>query len=257
MTLPRPMTLPRNIKRAAAAAAALAAGLFASATARAADAPAAGPPQDAAAAEALAKRPVAPIPEGKGDWRKLFNGKDKEGWAMLGPGEFKLENGELVTYGGMGMLWYPGEKFGNCEINVVFQMAREDDNSGVFIRIPQVPKNPMQAVNQGYEVQIDNKDNEWHHTGCLYSLVKAHELVQIEPAKDATMLITLDGPRTVVRVNGKVVTDYTEGDPVPPKAKPYEPNRATRPNEGYIGLQNHGGTAHVHFKEVAVRPLKK
>lgn len=190
-------------------------------------------------------------------WRDIFNGKDKEGWAMVGPGELKLENGELITIGGMGMLWYTKEKFGNCEIKVVFKLTDAKDNAGVFIRIPEEPKNPMQAVNTGYEVQIDNNDNETHRTGCLYSLTKAKAIVSPKVDEDAEMLITLDGPRTIVKVNGEVVTDYTEGDPVPEKIKPYEPNRGLRPDEGYIGLQNHGGHAKVHFKEVKVRTLKK
>ena len=53
----------------------------------------------------------------------------------------------------------------------------------------------------------------------------------------------------------KLVTDYTEGDPVPTKKEWYEPDRGPRPERGYIGLQNHGDEAHVHFKEVSVRPL--
>ncbi len=193
----------------------------------------------------------------EGDAKQLFNGKDKEGWAMTGPGEFKVENGELVTYGGMGMLWYTKEKFGNCEIKVVFKMTKENDNSGVFIRIPNEPKNPMQAVNEGIEVQIDNKDDDAHRTGCLYSFAKAKAIVSPKADEWATMLITLDGDHTIVKVNGEVVTDYKEGDKVLEKKKPYEPNRGPRPQSGYIGLQNHGGEAHVHFKEVSVRGLKK
>lgn len=210
--------------------------------------------EDAPAAEPA---PSAPIPEGEGEWRAIFNGKDKEGWVMCGPGELKLEDGDLVTYGGMGMLWYEREKFGDCEIRIVFRLTDAGDNAGAFIRIPERPLSPMQAVNQGYEVQIDNNDDEWHRTGCLYSITKAREKVSPAVGEDATFLITLDGPRTVVRVNGIVVTDFTEGDPVPAKKKIYEPNRGIRPNEGYIGLQNHGGHAHVRFRDVSVRPLKK
>jgi hypothetical protein len=71
-----------------------------------------------------------------------------------------------------------------------------------------------------------------------------------------TMVITLDGKRTLVEVNGALVTDYTEGDPVPPKTEDHEPERRPRPDQGYIGLQNHGADAHVHFREVSVAPLK-
>src|SRR6185295_1019559 len=51
-------------------------------------------------------------------WRTIFNGKSTEGWQMAGPGEVKLENGELVTYGGTGLFWYSREQFGDCRIRV-------------------------------------------------------------------------------------------------------------------------------------------
>lgn len=192
-----------------------------------------------------------------GNWETIFNGENTNGWKMIGPGELRLENGELVTYGGMGLLWYTPKKFGNCEIKVVFKLTRESNNSGVFIRIPEPPTDPWYAVNHGYEVQIDNNGNDYHRTGCLYSLTKAKNKVDAPIGEWSTMLITLDGPRTIVKVNGKVVTDYTEGDPVPEKKVQYEPDRGRRPNEGYIGLQNHGGEEHVHFKEVSAKPLEK
>jgi hypothetical protein len=70
------------------------------------------------------------------------------------------------------------------------------------------------------------------------------------------MEITLDGPRTIVTVNGVKVTDYTEGDPVPPKKLTFEPERGPRPTYGYIGLQNHSDNDVVFFKEVAIKPLR-
>ena len=72
-----------------------------------------------------------------------------------------------------------------------------------------------------------------------------------------TMEITLDGPRTIVYLNGVKVTDYKEGDPVPAKKFDFEPNSGPRPLSGYIGIQNHSDKDVVFFKEVAVRPLKK
>jgi hypothetical protein len=67
----------------------------------------------------------------------------------------------------------------------------------------------------------------------------------------------LDGPRTIVYLNGVKVTDFKEGDPVPAKKFPFEPERGPRPESGYMGLQNHSDQDVVFFKEVAVRPLKK
>lgn len=199
-----------------------------------------------------AEKPTSSAP---GQWRPLFRGQTN-GWEMVGPGELRLEGGELVTYGGMGMLWYPGEKFGNCEIRVVFKMTTDHDNSGVFIRMPSRPLTPFQAVNQGYEVQIENRGDDRHRTGCLYSLSQALAQVSPAPGEWTTMLIRLDGKRTMVTINDRLVTDFTEGQPVPEKKIWYEPDRGPRPEKGYIGLQNHGDDARVHFKEVAVRSLR-
>jgi hypothetical protein len=71
------------------------------------------------------------------------------------------------------------------------------------------------------------------------------------------MEITLDGPHTIVSVNGEKVTDYKEGDPTPERKFDFEPFRGRRPDAGYIGLQNHGEDDVVYFKEVAVKPLAK
>lgn len=191
-----------------------------------------------------------------GEWKPIFNGRSTEGWQMAGPGEFRLEAGELVTHGGMGLFWYSREKLGDCRIRVMFKPTAPDDNSGVFIRIPEPPRDAWDGVNRGHEVQIENSGDAWHRTGCLYSISEAKRIVHARVNEWNTMLITLEGKRTRVEINGALVTDYSEGDPVPPKLQDYEPERGLRPNSGYIGLQNHGGDAQVHFREVSVAPLR-
>jgi hypothetical protein len=79
---------------------------------------------------------------------------------------------------------------------------------------------------------------------------------QNKPGEWNTMEITLDGQRTIVSVNGGKVTDFKEGDLVPPKTRDFEPERGPRPESGYIGLQNHDSLSTVYFREVGVRPLK-
>lgn len=193
-------------------------------------------------------------------WRQLYNGKDLTGWEQVGPGNFEVEDGLLKTVGGMGMLLYSPEKFGNVTLRVVYKVRDNDSNSGVFIRIPEKPADEWYAVNNGYEVQIDNGvrhvGGDYHCTGVLYSLTKAMAHPQKPQGEWNTMEITLDGPRTIVFVNGEKVTDFTEGDPVPEKTRDFEPDRGPRPLSGYIGLQNHDGLSTVYFKEVSVKPLK-
>src|SRR5215218_4833524 len=195
-------------------------------------------------------------------WQPLFNGKDLTGWKHVGKGEMLVENGLIRGKGGMGLLYHTGEKQGNCTIRVVYKMEKENSNSGVYIRIPIEPREEWVPVFYGYEVQIDNhpersNEDDYHYTGTLYSLTKA----QAKPGKPGpewnTMEITLDGPRTIVYVNGEKVTDYKEGDPVPERKFDFEPFRGLRPNSGYFGLQNHGDEDVVSFKEVAVKLLAK
>ena len=189
-------------------------------------------------------------------WKQLWNGKDLTNWQHVGPGRFVVENGLLKTEGGMGLLWYTPQEFGNCVIRVVYKTGKKSDNSGVFIRIPDKPTEAWMPVNRGYEVQIDDSDDDYHTTGVLYSLTKAMARPGLIGEWN-TMEIMLEGPHTVVILNGARITDYTEGQPVPPKTKSYEPDRGPRPNMGYIGLQNHSDSDTVLFKEVAVRPLAK
>jgi hypothetical protein len=143
-------------------------------------------------------------------------------------------------------------------------MRDENDNSGVFVRIPLEPREEWMPVHYGYEVQIDNhpersedKEDDTHSTGMLYSLTKPLATAWKPGPEWNTMDITLDGPRTIVTLNGVKVTDYKEGDPVPARKFDYEPQRGLRPILGYIGLQNHSDNDIVFFKEVAIKPLKK
>lgn len=195
----------------------------------------------------------------QGNWISLFNGKDLAGWKHVGPGGMTVEDDMIRTHGGMGLLYWTGGTVGNCNIRVVFRMRDENDNSGVYVRIPIEPREAWMPVNYGYEVQIDNVakgEDEYHVTGTLYSLTKP----LARPGKPGpewnTMVITLDGPHTVVLVNGEKVTDYTEGDAVPPKKLSFEPERGPRPTFGFFGLQNHSDKDIVFFKSVELQPLR-
>lgn len=198
------------------------------------------------------------------EWRQLFNGRDLAGWEHIGPGRFVIENGLLRTEGGMGLLWYTREKFGNCVIRVVYKTTDADSNSGVFVRIADRPKDEWFAVHHGYEVQILDNDerfkDDYHRTGAIYSLAKSTSLPAKPPGEWNSMEITLKGSRIIVMLNGLQINDFDAKQPVPERTKPFEPERGPRPEVGYIGLQNHdeytrGKTTHVYFKEISVRSL--
>ena len=193
---------------------------------------------------------------GGSGWRELFDGRSLEGWKHVGPGQFAVKDGMLVSEGGMGLLYSTHGPIGHCVLRVVYRMRDADDNSGVFIRIPAEPTEAWMPVNKGYEVQIHNDDAEWRRTGTLYTFTRA----MASPGRPGplwnTMEITLDGAHTGVVVNGATVTDFVETPAFAPPARiKGEPAVGARPETGWIGLQNHSDKDVVMFKEVAVRPL--
>ena len=189
------------------------------------------------------------------DWQPIFNGQDFSNWIHVGNGSFEIENGMLKSQGGMGLLYYTPKKIGNAQIKILYKGA-DKNNAGVFIRIPEKPTEAWMPVNKGYEVQIDDREDEFHSTGVLYSLTRAKAKPGI-PNEWNEMIITLDGNHTTVHVNEMLITDFTEGDKVPDKKLDYEPDRGPRPDMGYIGLQNHGDDDVIYFKEVSIKPLSK
>jgi hypothetical protein len=195
--------------------------------------------------------------------KQLFDGKDLTGWTRM-PRHEGAPAGEkpgLVVQDGLLVavpdapeddLWYSAGKIGNATLRVVYKVSGPDANSGVFIRIPYEPKSEDDAINKGIEVQIDESGDDYHCTGVLYSMTQA----KARPYKPAgewnTLEIEMRGPRTIVRLNGVVVTDYDGVAPVPPKKGRFEPDRGPRPNEGYIAIQHLGGARTIWFREITL-----
>src|SRR5262245_42981627 len=74
-------------------------------------------------------------------WRQLpliSDGKVDSNWAQVGWGSFAVVDSSLRTdcdEKGMGLLLYKKERFGNCQIRVVYKSKEPKSNAGVFIRI--------------------------------------------------------------------------------------------------------------------------
>jgi hypothetical protein len=204
---------------------------------------------------------TADEPKGEDSWRPLFDGKTLDGWEHVGPGKMVVEDGLIRTEGGMGLLWYTKEKFGDCVLRVAYKTTHRESNAGVFVRIADKPKDPWYAVHHGYEVQICDVQDDYHGTGSVYSLSKMTSRPAKPPGEWNTMEITLKGTRIQVAINGVRVNDFdSETAKVPERRQEFEPEREPRrPTSGYIGLQNHddyvGRPAYVEFKEVSVKKL--
>jgi Domain of Unknown Function (DUF1080) len=236
--------------------------------------------------------------EEKQPWRSLplvKDGKVDPNWTQIGYGGFAVVDGSLRTEcvdKGMGLLLYKKEKFGNCQIRVVYKCKDAKANAGVFVRIDdgilkklkekpaaverdkdgklskeelkklmeasEKEQGPWYAVHRGYEVQICDDSDEYHRTGSIYSLAKAAAAPKKRPDEWKTMVITLKGDLVLVDIDGKRVTTFVPSSKdVPSDRKWFEPKRQPkRPRSGYIGLQNHDPGDVVTFKEVSVRALE-
>jgi hypothetical protein len=231
----------------------------------------------------------------KDGWKVLplvVNGKIDPAWKQVDWGGFTVDQGAARTQPdprGMGLLVYTPSKFGDCQIRIVYRSEKPLSNSGVLIRVddgilkkigektngvvrekdgslsPEMVTRMKEssekqvgawyAVHHGFEVQIADAGDEWHRTGAIYSLAKAHAVAP--GAGWRTMIITLDGDRVTVDVDGKTVSKFDSASAGLPGRKSWsEPIREfKRPSHGYIGLQNHDPGDVVWFKEIAVRSL--
>lgn len=229
-------------------------------------------------------------------WRSLplmANGKVHPAWAHTGWGGFVVDEGALRTEcdpKGLGLLVYTKEKFGDCQVRVVFKAKDARSNAGIYVRIAdgilEQLKNPgaaferdadgkateasmtrMQAsaereegpwfaVHRGYEVQISDGGDPAHGTGAIYSLARSSNTVK-KPGEWRTMLITLAGEKIFVDLDGQRITSFDSASrSLPRRQQWHEPKREPkRPVKGYLGLQNHDPGDVVWFKEVSVRPL--
>ncbi len=171
----------------------------------------------------------------------LFDGATLDGWRQAGPSGFSVVDGMLQSSGGMGLLWYTKKQFGDFILKMDWKVLHIDDNSGVFLRFPDPRNDPYVAVNNGYEVQIDDvgapDGGMIHKTGGIYNFA-APTKVATNPVGEWNFYeIHAVGQSYKVILNGSEVTDFT-GD---------------RSTKGYVGLQNHNGT--VTFQNVRIMEL--
>jgi hypothetical protein len=173
----------------------------------------------------------------------LFDGGSLNGWTMTGPGRFVVAGGALETEGGIGLLWYSLKQFTDVELRLEWLTTHPGDNSGVYLRFADPAGDPFNAVNSGYEVQIDDSGAPdgapIHRTGAIYSFSPPLADAANPVGQWNQYQITVVGQQYTVRLNGTLVNKFTG-------------NRAL---SGYIGLQNHHPSSRVVFRNIRARIL--
>ncbi len=198
----------------------------------------------------LALSSAAFAADGEG-WQQLFNGKSLDGWkANEKPETFSVKDGELVVKGDRAHLFYAGAvsgaDFKNFELKAVI-MTKPGANSGVYIHTEFQPEGwPA----KGYEIQVNNTHKDPKKTAGVYAVKDNFEA----PAKDNewfTMEIKVEGKHIVTKVDGKVISDFTEPEGwVPPKGMD-----GRRISHGTVAIQGHDPGSEVHYKSIAIKPL--
>ena len=81
----------------------------------------------------------------------LLDGRTLNGWTQVGPGRFVVQpDGSIAGEGGMGLLYYTPRTFRDFALELEYRAASAGANSGIFVRFPQQPKTPEDAVKGGY-----------------------------------------------------------------------------------------------------------
>jgi hypothetical protein len=185
------------------------------------------------------------------DWTSLFDGKTLNGWkASDNPATFKVENGTIVVAGPRAHLFYVGpvnnHNFKNFEFKAQVKTT-PGSNSGMYFHT-EYQDTGWPA--KGYEVQVNNTHTDWRKTGSLYAVQDVKEI----PAKDNewfTQHITVRGKKVTIRVNDKVLVEYTEPDTLTRSQD--KPGRWI--SSGTFALQGHDPKSIVYYKDIMVKVL--
>ena len=172
----------------------------------------------------------------------------KRGWNHYGPGYFTLDErtGVLQSQGGMGLFWYSVRKYKDFILELDYRCSRMDTNSGVFLRVPDLPASD-DYIYHSFEIQICDAEEGIHKTGAAYDAEPPMADAAHPTGEWNHYKITFRDSRIQVELNGKAVLDWQ----AQPRGKVKD-----FAAEGYVGLQNHDSISPVCFKNIYIKELK-
>lgn len=188
-----------------------------------------------------------------GEWKTIFDGSSMDGWRPVeNKDSWKLVDGTLRCQGERSHLFYVGDDkpFQNFEFECEV-MTQENSNAGIYFhtRLQEEgwPK-------YGYECQVNITHKDPKKSGSLYGVVNksADDLKGlIEDGKWYKTYIKVEGRHVVIKLNDKVMVDYTEEDGKEAFSKDFE----RRLGKGTFALQAHDPISVVQFRNIRVRRL--
>ncbi|WP_258177346.1 OmpL47-type beta-barrel domain-containing protein [Streptomyces solincola] len=208
-------------------------------------------------------------------YRPLFDGTATSfaKWQQVGGGAFALNaDGSMTsspTVPGMGMLWLPQRTYGDFSLKLRWRddaPGTGNANAGVFVRFPGVHGHPEEprpewvAVKYGHEVQIlDRPDGDMYKTGSVYGFDRVG-LGGAGVTPKGTWNdyeIRVEGQHYAVFRNGVLINEFENDggqDFTPPRGD--DPGTdGRRYATGHIGLQVHGATDVISYRDIRVKEL--
>ncbi|MEU0072258.1 family 16 glycoside hydrolase [Streptomyces sp. NPDC006332] len=194
-------------------------------------------------------------------------------WQQVGGGSFGLNPDGSITSGttrdGLGMLWFPERKYGDFSLKLQWRddaPGTGNANSGVFVRFPWVLDHPEEsrpewvAIKYGHEVQVlDRPDGDMYKTGSVYGFDRvglAGAGVTQKGTWNDYEIRVVDQHYSIYR-NGVLINEFDNNggqDFTPPRSD--DPGTdGRRFASGYIGLQVHGTTDVVSYRDIRVKGL--
>lgn len=176
-------------------------------------------------------------------WVSLFDGKTLNGWKISKehPGTFTVADGAIVAFGERAHLFYDGpvndHNFRNFEFKTSV-MTLPGSNSGIFIHTKYQDEG---WPTQGYEIQVNQTHTDWRKTGSVYAVQDVKE-TYVKDNEWYTEHVIVQGKKITVKVNDKVINEYTEGE-------------TSKLLGGTIALQGHDPKSKVFYKDVMIKPL--
>ena len=124
-------------------------------------------------------------------------------------------------------------------------MTETNSNGGIYFHTKYQERDWPRG---GFECQVNTSHGDWKKTGSLYDVVNVSQPLS-QDYKWWTQEILVEGSKVTVKVDGKIVLQYTE----PAGAKPGDFERKL--GEGTFGLQAHDPKSVVRYRNIRVKRL--
>jgi hypothetical protein len=189
--------------------------------------------------------------QGKGEegFKTIFDGKTWSGWKLANENQesWSIKDGAIVANGPRAHVYYVGEEqpFVDFELKLEV-MTGPVSNGGIYIH---TQYQETSWPRNGYEVQVNQSHGDWRKSGSLYDVVNVRE-VHVKDEEWYTYHITVKGKHITVKLNDKVVVDWTEeADRQPGK----EFTRIL--SKGTIAFQAHDPKSVVRYRNIRLKRL--